>query len=110
MILFFLLKKIPNISNFFVLDCTNRPFRAGDKSSVQRGFYKNSAGDLLPFLSFLGGLMIFNFGNYVFFNVGHNDIFSQLYVFFNVGLQFMSSVSSMFSSIYLNFVIMFASM
>ena len=28
----------------------------GDKSPVQRGFFANSTGDLLPALEFLGGL------------------------------------------------------
>ena len=46
--------------------------RAGDKSPVQRGFFTNSAGDLLPALGFLGGLH--NFCNYIFFNVGHDDM------------------------------------
>ena len=36
---------------------------AGDKSPMQRGFFKNNAGDLLPALRFLGGL--YNFCNYV---------------------------------------------
>ena len=44
--------------------------RAGDKSPVQRGFFTNSAGDLLPALGFLGGLH--NFCNYIFFNVSHD--------------------------------------
>ena len=44
--------------------------RAGDKSPAQRGFFKNSAGDLLPALRLLGGLC--NFCNYIFFN--HNDM------------------------------------
>ena len=39
---------------------------AGDKSPAQKGFLKNSAGDLLPTLKFLGGLC--NFCNYIFFN------------------------------------------
>ena len=38
-------------------------FRAGYKSPVQRGSFKNSAGDLLPALRFLGGL--YNFCNFV---------------------------------------------
>ena len=44
--------------------------RAGDKSPVQRGFFKNSAGDLLPAIRFLAGLC--NFCNYIFFN--HNGM------------------------------------
>ena len=32
---------------------------AGDKLSVQRGFYKDIAGDLLPALRFLGGWLSF---------------------------------------------------
>ena len=36
--------------------------RVGDQSPVQRGFFKNSAGDLLPALRFLGGL--YNFCNF----------------------------------------------
>ena len=35
----------------------------GDQSPVQRGSFKNSAGDLLPALSLLGGL--YNFCNFV---------------------------------------------
>ena len=34
----------------------------GDASPVQRGFIKNSTGDLLPALRFLGGL--YNFCNF----------------------------------------------
>ena len=45
---------------------------AGDKSPVQRVFFTNSTGDLLPTLGFLGGL--YNFCNYVFFNVSHDDL------------------------------------
>ena len=37
--------------------------RAGNKSPVQRGLFRNSAGDLLPTLDFLGGL--YNFCNLV---------------------------------------------
>ena len=37
--------------------------RAGDKLPVQRGFFTNSARDLLPVLDFLGGL--YNFCNLV---------------------------------------------
>ena len=36
---------------------------AGDKLPVQRGFFTNSAGDLLSALGFLGGL--YNFCNFV---------------------------------------------
>ena len=36
---------------------------AGDKSPVHRGFFTNSAGDLLPALEFLGWL--YNFCNFV---------------------------------------------
>ena len=36
---------------------------AGDKSPVQRGFFTNSKGDLLPVLELLGGLH--NFCNFV---------------------------------------------
>ena len=43
---------------------------AGDKSPAQRGFFKNSTGDLLPALRFLGRLC--NFCNYTFFN--HNGM------------------------------------
>ena len=44
-----------------------RPFNeylhAGDKSPMQKGFFNNSTGDLLPALSFLGRLYNFcNFG------------------------------------------------
>ena len=39
---------------------------AGDKSPVQRGFFTNSVGDLLPALGSLSGL--YNFCNYVFFH------------------------------------------
>ena len=35
----------------------------GDKLPVQRDFFTNSAGDLLPTLGFLGGL--YNFCNFV---------------------------------------------
>ena len=45
---------------------------AHDKSPMQRGFFTNSAGDLLPALGFLGGL--YNFCNYIFFNVSHDDM------------------------------------
>ena len=34
-------------------------FRAGDKLPVQRGFFTDSARDLLPVLDFLGELNIF---------------------------------------------------
>ena len=44
--------------------------RAGDKLPAQRGFFKNSEGDLLPALRFLGGLC--NFSYYTFFN--HNGM------------------------------------
>ena len=37
--------------------------RVGDKSPVQRGFFENSAGDVLLALRFLGGL--YNFCNFV---------------------------------------------
>ena len=37
--------------------------RASNKLLVQRGFFTNSAGDLLPTLGFLGGL--YNFCNFV---------------------------------------------
>ena len=37
-------------------------FHAGNKSPVQRGFFTNIAGDLLPTLGFLGGL--YNFFNF----------------------------------------------
>ena len=48
--------------------------RTGDKSTVQRGFFTNSAGDSLPALGFLGGL--YNFLNFliVFFNLSHDDM------------------------------------
>ena len=36
---------------------------AGDKSPIQRGFFTNSTGNLLPTLGFLGGL--YNFCNFV---------------------------------------------
>ena len=36
---------------------------AGDKLPVQRGFFANNTGDLLPALGFLGGL--YNFCNFV---------------------------------------------
>ena len=36
---------------------------AGNKSPMQRGFLKNSVGDLLPALKFLGKL--YNFYNFV---------------------------------------------
>ena len=48
----------------------------GDKSPAQRGFFKKSAGNLLPALRFLGGLC--NFCNYIFFNdngIQKSDIF-----------------------------------
>ena len=44
--------------------------RGGNKSPAQKGFFKNSAGDLLPALRFLGRLG--NFCNFVFFN--HNGM------------------------------------
>ena len=45
----------------------------GNKSPVQRGYFKNSAGDLLSALRFPGKL--YNFCIFViFFNVIHNDI------------------------------------
>ena len=37
--------------------------RTGNKSPVQRGFFKNRMGNLLPALRFLGGL--YNFCNFV---------------------------------------------
>ena len=49
---------------------------AGDKSPVQRGFFTNSAGDLLTALGFLGGL--YNFCNFVIifslYNVSHDTM------------------------------------
>ena len=39
----------------------------GDKSPMQRGFFNNSAGDLLPTSSFLGGL--YNFCIFVIFSL-----------------------------------------
>ena len=48
--------------------------RASDKSPVQRGFFTNSAGDLLPALGFLGSLYNFVICNYIFFNVSHDDM------------------------------------
>ena len=46
---------------------------AGDKSPAQRGFFKNSAADLLPALRFLGRLC--NFCNYTFnFTFNHNGM------------------------------------
>ena len=45
----------------------------GDKSLMQRGFFTNSMGNLMPALGFLYGL--YNFCNFViFFNVSHNDL------------------------------------
>ena len=44
--------------------------RAGNKLPAQRGFFKNSVGDLLPALRFLAGLC--NFCDYTFFN--HNGM------------------------------------
>ena len=41
----------------------NEYFALGNKSPVQRGLFRNSAGDLLPTLDFLGGL--YNFCNLV---------------------------------------------
>ena len=37
--------------------------RTGNKLPMKRGFFKNSMGNLLPVLSFLGGL--YNFCNFV---------------------------------------------
>ena len=51
-------------------DLSMNILREGDKSPAQRGFFKISAGDLLPALRFLGGLC--NFCNYTFFN--HNGM------------------------------------
>ena len=49
---------------------------AGDKSPVQRGFFTNSAGDLLTALGFLEGL--YNFCNFVIifslYNVSHDTM------------------------------------
>ena len=39
----------------------------GDKLPVQRGFFTNSAGNLLPALDFLGGL--YNFCNLIMFSL-----------------------------------------
>ena len=50
-------KKISEISGLSM-----NILRGGDKSPAQRGFFKNSTGDLLPALRFLGGLC--NFCNY----------------------------------------------
>ena len=41
----------------------NEYFERGNKLPVERGFFKNSAGDLLPALRFLGGL--YNFCNFI---------------------------------------------
>ena len=73
-------KQMYNINNITLNSCGNwainpskhntglsmNILRAGDKSSAQRGFFKNCVGDLLPALRFLGGLC--NFCNYTFFN------------------------------------------
>ena len=61
---------IKNDGYAFLIRLTGLPMnilRAGDKSPVQRGFFKNNADDLLPTLRFLGGL--YNFCNYIFFTV-----------------------------------------
>ena len=48
--------------------------RAGNKLLMQRGFFKNSVGNLLPTSRFLGRLHNFgNFVNYIFFNVSLDD-------------------------------------
>ena len=47
--------------------------RAGDKLLAQRGFFKNSMGDLLPALRFLG--RVCKFCNYIFFN--HNGMWKS---------------------------------
>ena len=49
----------------------NEYFTCGHKSPVQRGFFRNSTGNLLPILGFLGEL--YNFCNFVI-------IFSLMYV------------------------------
>ena len=62
-----------NITNIqYVTGLSMNILRADDKSPVQRGFFTNSAGDLLPALEFLGRL--YNFCNYIFFNVSHDDM------------------------------------
>ena len=39
----------------------------GDKSLVEKGFFSNSAADLLPALGFLGGL--YNFCSFIIFSL-----------------------------------------
>ena len=54
--------------------------RMGDKSSKQRGFRKNGAGDLLPAVRFLGRL--YNFCNFKIGRltlVGQNPVKSLLF-------------------------------
>ena len=47
---------------------------AGNKLSMQRGFFKNSAGNILAALKFLGRLYNFlQLCNFIFCNVSHND-------------------------------------
>ena len=43
----------------YVSGLTMNILRVGNKSFVQRGFFRNSAGDLFPTLGFPGGLYIF---------------------------------------------------
>ena len=45
----------------------------GNRSPAQKGFFKNSAGNLLPALRFHGGL--YNFGNYNFLQWPSNTFY-----------------------------------
>ena len=53
------LKIIKQIFSEGVTGLSMNILRASDKSRMQRGFFTNSAGDLLPGLGFLGGLYNF---------------------------------------------------
>ena len=54
---------LAKLQHYSVTGLSMNILHAGDKSPVQERFFKNSTGDLLPALRFLGGL--YNFCNFV---------------------------------------------
>ena len=67
--------------NIFHSGLSMNILRAANKLPMQKSFFKKSTDDLLPALSFRGGLynfynfvIIFSLCNYIFFNVSHDDM------------------------------------
>ena len=57
--------------------------RTGNKSPVQRGFFKNRMGNLLPALRFLGGM--YNFCNFVIFFLMQGMMMCRRVTFYKFG-------------------------